>query len=79
MVQNCHPVCFMRCMTSIALPDCLSLGPGLGLEGLLHGVERLLVRLADGVELVLLLLDPTLDLLLHLRQLQLRPQDLRYW
>merc|ERR1712223_1898055 len=60
----------------LLLPDCLTLGGGLVLQGGLHRLDGLLVSLLQGVQLVTLLLDPSLDLLLHLSQLKLGPQHL---
>ena len=47
-------------------PERLLLGPRLGLERGLHGVERARMVLLGVVELLLLLLDPAVDLLPHL-------------
>merc|ERR1712223_2122385 len=60
----------------LLLPDCLTLGAGLVLQGGLHRLDGLLVSLLQGVQLVTLLLDPSLDLLLDLSQLKLGPQHL---
>merc|ERR1711962_1518283 len=60
----------------LLLPDCLTLGAGLVLQGGLHRLDGLLVSLLQGVKLVTLLLDPSLDLLLDLSQLKLGPQHL---
>ena len=49
------------------IPEGLFLGPGLSLERGLHGVEGARVVLLGVVELLLLLLDPTVDLLPHLK------------
>ena len=49
-------------------PERLLLGPGLGLERGLHGVEGARVVLLGVVELLLLLLDAAVDLLPHLRK-----------
>merc|ERR1719394_1458958 len=60
----------------LLLPDCLTLGAGLVLQRGLHRLDGLLVSLLQGVQLVTLLLDPSLDLLLDLGQLKLGPQHL---
>merc|ERR1719403_530652 len=60
----------------LLLPDCLALGAGLVLQRGLHRLDGLLVSLLQGVQLVTLLLDPSLDLLLDLSQLKLGPQNL---
>merc|ERR1712223_291462 len=60
----------------LLLPNCLTLGAGLVLQGGLHRLDGLLVSLLQGVQLVTLLLDPSLDLLLDLSQLKLGPQHL---
>ena len=57
-------------------PERLLLGPGLSLKGGLHGLEGTLVVLPAVLELLLLLLDPPVDLLPHLGHLQLGPQHL---
>ena len=54
-------------ISSLNLPQGLFLGPGLSLEGGLHGVEGARVVLLGVVELLLLLLDAAVDLLPHLR------------
>merc|ERR1712223_1627360 len=60
----------------LLLPNCLTLGAGLVLQGGLHRLDGLRVSLLQGVQLVTLLLDPSLDLLFHLSQLKLGPQHL---
>merc|ERR1712088_1115820 len=60
----------------LLLADRLALGAGLVLQGGLHRLDGLLVGLAESIQLVGLLLDPPLDLLLHLGQLQLGPENL---
>merc|ERR1719201_1417162 len=57
-------------------PQSLLLGPGLSLEGGLHGLQCTLVVLPAVLEFLLLLLDAAVDLLSHLRHLELGPQHL---
>merc|ERR1712088_1176867 len=60
----------------LLLADRLALGTGLILQRGLHGLNRLLVGLLKRIQLITLLLDPPLNLLLHLGQLQLGPENL---
>eukprot|EP00095_Tigriopus_kingsejongensis_P009291 snap_masked-scaffold175_size286436-processed-gene-1.14 protein:Tk09291 transcript:snap_masked-scaffold175_size286436-processed-gene-1.14-mRNA-1 annotation:"furin-like convertase" len=57
-------------------PLSLTLGSGFTLQGELHALEGLLVGFPDGLELKLLLLDPSLNFLFDLRQLQMTSEHL---
>merc|ERR1719499_1236779 len=57
------------CLQLLLLADRLALGTGLVLQRGLHGLDRFLVGLLQGIQLITLLLDPPLDFLLHLGQL----------
>merc|ERR1719384_1927385 len=60
----------------LLLADRLALGTGFVLQRGLHGLNGLLVSLLQSIKLIRLLLDPPLDLLLHLGQLKLGPENL---
>merc|ERR550539_2333845 len=64
------------CLVLLLDPESLLLGPGLSLEGGLHGLQSTLVVLPAVLKLFLLLLDSAIDLLSHLRHLELGPEHL---